>query len=40
MLFSKKLNQISESLSVLLGSIRKLDVRINGVEADLSAQLN
>jgi hypothetical protein len=40
MLFAHKLNQISESLTVLLGSIRKLENKITVVEADLSAQLN
>lgn len=39
-LFSRKLNQMSESLSVLLASIRRLEGRLTVTEADLHAQLN
>ena len=37
---SRKLNQISESLSILLGGIKKLEGKITTVEADLTAQLH
>ena len=40
MLLSRKLNQMSESLSVLLSSIRKVESRVNVVEAELTAQMN
>ena len=38
--FSKKLNQISESLTVLMSNIRRLESKLTVVEADLTAQLN
>ncbi len=38
--FSRKLNQMSESLSLLLGNIKKLEGKIKMVESDLSSQIN
>lgn len=38
--FSKKLNQMCESLTVLLTAIKKVENRVTVVEADLTVQLN
>jgi hypothetical protein len=38
--FSRKLNQISEALSVLLAGQKRLESRISAVEGDLGMQLN
>ena len=38
--FSKKLNQISESLTVLMANFKKVENKLTVVEADLTAQMN